>query len=29
MILVMIRETCEFEFDVRVIDTDPAFLGNC
>jgi len=28
MILVMSRETCEFEFDVTVNDTDPAFLGN-
>jgi hypothetical protein len=29
MILVMSRETCEFEFDVAVNDADPAFLGNC
>ena len=29
MILVMSRETCEFEFDVTVIDMYPVFLGNC
>lgn len=29
MILVMSRDTCEFEFDVTVNDIDPAFLGNC
>jgi hypothetical protein len=29
VILVMSRETCEFELNVTVNDTDLAFLSNC